>query len=86
MHANTQHAAQPALRLTAQDLTKIADVLGQVAQSGIEITEFYVGDFVVGVERVDSQRDGAYYVVTYIAQRTLPTPKTSTCRGSGLPA
>lgn len=54
------------MALTAPDLRRIADCLDKLAETGVRIPLFYVGQHRVDVEWHDNQRDGSWYTVTAI--------------------
>lgn len=64
------HLGKSPLRLSPDQLRRIADDVDRLAQTGIDVREFRVDGLVVTLDRTDDQREGTRYHVTAITSAT----------------
>lgn len=76
------HRGKSPLRLSPDQLRRIADGVDRLAQTGIDVREFRVDGLVVTLDRTDDQREGTRYHVTAI---TSATAYDTVCRDLGGP-
>ena len=71
------HLGQSRLRLSANQLRRIADGVEQLEETGIDVREFRVDGMVVSLDRTDDQREGTSFYVTGITPEVSTSPSGS---------